>query len=806
MKKHIKAWLHVAWVFLIVTPIASAQDADLDPRDIVDLNPFEVSARQDVGYRATNTITATRIGAAIYDVPVMISVITEDFRNDLNLNTKDEIVRYTAGAQGSEQFFPGTNETIIRGFPAFTIQDGVTIAFGLPMDNAERVEIIKGPTGTFFGQTRPGGIVNIVSKRPQFMDATRVRLSYGSYDDKRGYIDTQGTSEVAGGTLAHRLVFSRVDRKEFSDFAFEDKVVVAPSLSWSPGHRFRITTSYQWYNSHQRANRGSTLNPQRLEDFQNPPDAVVDYFMAEEGIANRDDAIEFVQDRWRLDIGPVWQEDILAATGELPFRGTSGVIPDHLVPGNARNYNPSGPGSTAKYNQHLFNTFIDLVPFDGVTLRYRFFLQDMNTDEHFPATSWHGQGTHTLRALWLVRNQKTNVHFVDGLYEHETNFLRSRFLVGYQRTASRFRQASEGIDNSRIPEQTLEDGTVVDANTLFAEFDPLRYEQFDFRTARVGHQPKSVGTPNWTNAYFAQYSGHMFEDRLRVMAGIRYEQPHRRRTGTSHSLGFNYEFIPGFSFFAGTSEAWQSNGPNVFLAGGNAQILPSDNFVDNMPDEQGSSVDVGIKANWMDGQLSGTLTFYNVQRSNIRNQNTQRTQDDPRNNDGDPTTNVILYDISGAEETEGMELEFMWTTRDQRYQAVFSGSYMWKSGVNENPAFTGRDLEILLDRRLGRTPKFIANFWNKYTFGEGALENLSLGAGFRYQTSSIVAHANPLFQTDVDSQFVVDALIGYKVDWVRNVDTSINLSIQNALNTDWESNGGAPMMPFSALLSVTFSY
>jgi hypothetical protein len=79
----------VAGFFIAAT--ASAQTADPSASDaasaanadeVVVLNPFQVTTEKDRGYRATNSISGTRLDTAIKELPMPIEVITEEFLRD----------------------------------------------------------------------------------------------------------------------------------------------------------------------------------------------------------------------------------------------------------------------------------------------------------------------------------------------------------------------------------------------------------------------------------------------------------------------------------------------------------------------------------------------------------------------------------------------------------------------------------------------------------------------------------------------------------------------------------------------------
>lgn len=75
----------------------------VDPNTLV-LSPFEVKADKDYGYLKTNAVTATKIGMEIQNVPMSISVISQEFLEDTNARTLTDLFRYTAAASGDTRF------------------------------------------------------------------------------------------------------------------------------------------------------------------------------------------------------------------------------------------------------------------------------------------------------------------------------------------------------------------------------------------------------------------------------------------------------------------------------------------------------------------------------------------------------------------------------------------------------------------------------------------------------------------------------------------------------------------------------
>jgi iron complex outermembrane recepter protein len=109
----------------------------------------------------------------LLETPAAISVITQDQIRAQVPQTISQAVRYTSGTRAETSGADTRFEDIyIRGFPADEYLDGMklfTSGFSTSMIepyNLERVEVLHGPASVLYGQASPGGLVNLVSKRP----------------------------------------------------------------------------------------------------------------------------------------------------------------------------------------------------------------------------------------------------------------------------------------------------------------------------------------------------------------------------------------------------------------------------------------------------------------------------------------------------------------------------------------------------------------------------------------------------------------------------------------------------------------
>ena len=175
--------------------------------------------------RETITVTARRVSEDIQDVPIPVSVLTEDFIAEtgaFNVGRLREIVP-------TIQFYstnPRNTAINIRGLgaPYGLTNDGLDAGVGMYVDgvffarpasttldfiDVSQIEVLRGPQGTLFGKNTTAGAINITTKKPSFTPETEVELTYGNfgYTQAKGAISGPITDRIAG-----RLSFSGTQR------------------------------------------------------------------------------------------------------------------------------------------------------------------------------------------------------------------------------------------------------------------------------------------------------------------------------------------------------------------------------------------------------------------------------------------------------------------------------------------------------------------------------------------------------------------------------------------------------------------
>jgi len=172
-------------------------------------------------YTTRSTATATRLDLSLRETPQSVSVIGRQQIEDQNLVTLDDVLRQTPGIV-SDRLDERVNFTS-RGFTLDTMIDGVpTLSFNTVAGEAsmistaiyDRVEVIRGSAGLLNGVGSPGGVVNLVRKRPSAEFSGHVTGGIGSWNRYNAEVDVGGPLNAAG-TLRGRFVASRTDGKSF---------------------------------------------------------------------------------------------------------------------------------------------------------------------------------------------------------------------------------------------------------------------------------------------------------------------------------------------------------------------------------------------------------------------------------------------------------------------------------------------------------------------------------------------------------------------------------------------------------------
>jgi len=189
------------------------------------------------GYRATRSATATRTDTDIRDTPQSINVVPVQVLTDLNSTRIDRALDFAGGVSRQNNFGGLTFLNYsVRGFTTGELyRNGFAYNRGSNSapDTAtiERIEVLKGPAASLYGRGDPGGLVNIVSKKPQADAFSSLQLSAGTWNRYRSSLDVN-TPLNDEGTVLSRVNLAVEDNHSFRDHVTSQRKLVSPTLSW----------------------------------------------------------------------------------------------------------------------------------------------------------------------------------------------------------------------------------------------------------------------------------------------------------------------------------------------------------------------------------------------------------------------------------------------------------------------------------------------------------------------------------------------------------------------------------------------
>jgi len=201
---------------------------------------------------AERATTATKTDTPLTETPQSVSVVTSALFTDRGAQNLQETLRYSAGVVADAWGLDTrADASTIRGLDPVQYVDGMRRLYNFsPMARPEvygleRVEVLRGPSSMLYGAGAAGGIINAISKRPNFQTSGEIGLQLGSFDRRQLQGDVTGQLGDSGN-LAGRLVGVVRDSGMQTDEIDDDRVYIAPSITWrGENSNLTVLASYQ---------------------------------------------------------------------------------------------------------------------------------------------------------------------------------------------------------------------------------------------------------------------------------------------------------------------------------------------------------------------------------------------------------------------------------------------------------------------------------------------------------------------------------------------------------------------------------
>ena len=244
--KHLSSFLIALISALLVSPLANAQD---DADDSVGLEEI--------------IVTAQRREQSAMDVPISITAFSAETIERLNMKGARDYLQMTPNVNFVENDSQGSKngDISIRGLSDLTsganeraIQTRTAIGFYVddfsvahiasgsanpPLDDIERIEILRGPQGTYFGRNATGGAINVISKKPDENGYARLRGGKGNFGTDELAITANvplSDNLFARGSVSYLQTDGHVDNlKPGGNDSESESTYARLALRWQPG-------------------------------------------------------------------------------------------------------------------------------------------------------------------------------------------------------------------------------------------------------------------------------------------------------------------------------------------------------------------------------------------------------------------------------------------------------------------------------------------------------------------------------------------------------------------------------------------
>jgi iron complex outermembrane recepter protein len=214
-------------------------------QNIAQLQTVEINGRLSKSYKSDYSFFGAKTEIPTSEIPQSISAVTKELIHDKMEFTVKDAVGDIAGVNQ----YSGYDEYTIRGFKAENARDinglrgyNTTYTSSI-LVNVERVEVIKGPTATLYGNCDPGGTINLVTKKPLDHTEGEINLFQGSWDHIRAEGDITGPLNKSK-TILYRLNAGYDNTSSFVNQIYGKSYQIAPSITFIPNDKIRVNVDF----------------------------------------------------------------------------------------------------------------------------------------------------------------------------------------------------------------------------------------------------------------------------------------------------------------------------------------------------------------------------------------------------------------------------------------------------------------------------------------------------------------------------------------------------------------------------------
>ncbi|WP_271410073.1 TonB-dependent siderophore receptor [Pseudomonas sp. Q1-7] len=233
-------------------------------------------------YQPPPVTAIMRSEAPLLEIPQAVAVVPSQVLADQQPQHLDDALYNVSGITQANTLGSTLDAVMKRGFgdnrDGSILRDGMRTIQGRNLTaTADRVEVLKGPASMLYGILDPGGVINVISKKPQLEAYHAITGRASTYGDGKngsgGQLDVTGPLGDTG--LAYRLIADYDDADYWRNFGHSREKTIAPSIAWF-GEDTTVNLSYEHREYSVPFDRGTVIDPRTNKPLNIPAERRLD--------------------------------------------------------------------------------------------------------------------------------------------------------------------------------------------------------------------------------------------------------------------------------------------------------------------------------------------------------------------------------------------------------------------------------------------------------------------------------------------------------------------------------------------------
>lgn len=698
-------------------------------------------------YEFDEAHSATGFIADVDELPRTVQVLPEQLVLDQNASDLTDVLINAAGVTRAHGFGGAETQVNIRGFTnshMFVDGNPVSNSFNIDIANVESAEVILGPASILHGQVSPGGLVNIITKKPQADSAHAVQMEADNQGKRKLFVDSTG---ALTDTLQYRIVVSGEDSESFREVTTTEgsfpstsrSLTVAPSVSYTPDEKNTYTLRFTHAEQTLPIDRGTVAIADANGDI-----SIADIPRSRRlgsQFDERDSTEDMLQLDWDHEFSNGWVNRFKAGYYEKNFEDYQSrpVFGLNTAPAN--------------FFQILGFRNSTSVQSNGLLARIADSNLDVSESDFFISDSLTGD--------YRVGDIDNTLYLGANYYQRNIDDTDGFALTDISSLLGVPNLYAPAIDVVNIDEVTRS-GYTKRAQTAVSSSED-KHQEFGFSVQNLSYLTPDLNLLAGLryDRFEVESDGTVFYQGLSNGTYLKQATPTTISVDSSNhnvsgQLGLIYRLTDEVSLYSSYAESFLPNYPDL-----TAGVVSGDSTMDP---EEASQFEVGAKASLMDDKLRVTLSLYDLKRKNVL------------------TYDNLQARLNGEEETRGADL---------------SATMQFIPGLNVLASYSYMDSKIIddnddsLDNEGNRPfsiPKNKARIWGSYEFQGGNLAGLGLGLGAEYVDERFGNDDNTF---SLPGYTIVDAASWYYIPLNAGTKLRLQAGVKNLTNKHYFPANGS---------------